>query len=206
MINLVKHLTHKTITVALSGGIDSMVLADFLGIKHNIECAFFNHGNEFDAEAEKFVKSVCKQNNWKLTVGSLTRERNNTESLEEFWRNERYKFLDQFSHVVTGHTLDDSVETYIHSALHGQPKVIPYTRANIERPFLLTKKTDIVKWATKRNLRWFEDESNSQIVHTRNFIRHVLLPNALKVNPGLHKVVKRIIETKLIKEGVIKKL
>ena len=47
------------------------------------------------------------------------------ESLEEHWRNERYKFLHSDDPVITGHNLDDVIEWYLFSSLHGQSKIIP---------------------------------------------------------------------------------
>jgi tRNA(Ile)-lysidine synthase len=78
--------------------------------------------------------------------------------------------------------------------MHGTPKVIPKTRNNVLRPFLTTRKTEFINWCERKNISWCEDLSNDDVQYTRNYIRHLIMPNALKVNPGLHTVVKRLVE------------
>ena len=113
-------------------------------------------------------------------------------SWEEWWREERIKAFHALKFpVITGHHLNDQVETWIWSCIHGQPKLIPYRNVNVIRPFLLTSKTEIVKWADKRNVKFIEDESNYDIRFQRNLIRHNLMPEILKINIGIEKVIKK---------------
>ena len=67
---------------------------------------------------------------------------------------------------------------------------------NVLKPFLGTTKHELVKYAIKNSVPWITDPSNSNPeAASRNRIRNVILPELLKVNPGLFKVVKkRIIE------------
>ncbi len=162
----------------------------------NVECAFFNHGTPECDNAEKFVIDFCQKNNTILHIGKISTDRG-SKSLEEHWRDERYAFLSQFETVVTGHNLDDCVETYLWSMMHGAAKVIPLYRNNIVRPFLTTSKKNFIKYCNLKNQEWYEDKSNVDQKHMRNYVRHTLLPNALHVNPGLHKVIKRIVEKKI---------
>lgn len=188
----------KTVTVALSGGVDSVAVADFLSRKHDIGCAFFHHGTENSDRAYEFVKKFCSERNLDLTVGYLNSEKPKKESTEEYWRNCRYKFLESLdSMVVTAHNLDDCVETYLYGSLHGQPKVIPLERKNVVRPFLTTSKSEFVSWCERKGISWCEDLSNQDTRYMRNYIRHKLMPHALTVNPGLHTLVKKIVESKL---------
>lgn len=196
MIKLLMPLP-KNITIALSGGVDSVAITDFLSRKHNVSCAFFHHGTENSEKAFHFVNEFCKKRNLPLTVGMLTNKKLKSQSQEEFWRDERYKFLDQFNTVITGHHLDDVVETYIWSSMHGASKIIPFTRNNVLRPFLTTRKSEFVNWCERKNIIWCDDTSNNNIKYTRNLIRHELMPIALKVNPGLHSTVKKLILLKL---------
>ena len=188
----------KTVTVALSGGVDSVAIVDFLSRKHNVRCAFFHHGTANSEAAHEFVKDFCKSRELELTVGELTASKPKDQSTEEFWRNERYAFLEKIPEtVLTAHNLDDCVETYVYGCLHGRPKVIPISRNNIIRPFLTTPKTNFISWCTRKNIKWCEDSSNQDVKYMRNYIRHELLPCALKVNPGLSTVVKKIVEQRL---------
>lgn len=188
----------KTLTVALSGGVDSVAVADFLSRKHDVSCAFFHHGTENSERAFKFVTEFCTNRSLPLFVGVLNKDKPKEQSEEEFWRNERYKFLESFNAtVVTAHNLDDCVETYLYGSLHGQPKVIPHERNNIVRPFLTTPKHEFVSWCERKGISWCEDTSNQDVKYMRNYIRHEIVPRAFQVNPGLDTVVRKIVESKL---------
>jgi tRNA(Ile)-lysidine synthase len=67
-------------------------------------------------------------------------------------------------------------------------------RGNVLRPFLTTPKTEFISWCERHNVTWSEDISNKDTNYTRNYIRHELMPHALKVNPGLRTTIKKIIE------------
>jgi tRNA(Ile)-lysidine synthase len=73
--------------------------------------------------------------------------------------------------------------------MHGKPKLIPITNANVIRPFLTSTKQDLSYWAIKNKLQWIEDESNKDLTLTRNYIRQNIVPHALVVNPGLYKTI-----------------
>jgi len=186
----------KSIIVACSGGVDSMAVVDFLSRKHDITIAHFNHGTQHGERAFRFVANYCSKNNISMLVGFCRTEKLKKESQEEYWRRERYDFLKDLGPVITCHHLDDCIETYIWSSLHGTPKVIPLTRNNVIRPFLTTRKQDFVYWCESHNVSWIEDESNKNSRYTRNYIRNELMPHALHVNPGLPKLVKKIVEGK----------
>lgn len=187
----------KQVTVAFSGGVDSVAVVDFLSRKHDVTCAFFNHGTENSERASHFVARFCTDRNIPLLYGVCRSEKLKEESHEEYWRRERYDFLKDLGPVITAHHLDDCVETYIWSALHGKPKVPQLVRGNIIRPFLTTHKNEFIEWCKRKDLGWCEDLSNEDDRYTRNYIRKHLVPHALKVNPGLHKTVKKIVEKNL---------
>lgn len=193
MIKLLGKLP-RHVTVALSGGVDSMTLLDFLSRNHSINTAFFHHGTENSKLAHEFLENECTRRNISLHVGYISKDVQKGKSAEEHWREERYNFLSQFENVVTAHTLDDVAETWIWSSLHGTSSLIPYQRNNVLRPLLLTRKTELVKWANKNSVKWIEDSSNNDVKYTRNYIRHELMPHALKVNPGLHTMLKKKLE------------
>lgn len=192
----------STLTVALSGGVDSVAAVDFLSRCHDVKCAFFHHGTVNSEHAAQFVEQFCQARGLQLITGSIDTERSAGISPEEHWRNQRYQFLESIGGtVVTAHNLDDSVETYLHSVMHGQAKVIPLHRNNIVRPFLTTPKSEFINWCERKNIAWCEDASNRDVAYTRNYIRHELMPHALRVNPGLSRVVARIIENKVSVEN-----
>ena len=193
MIKLIKKLP-RDITIAFSGGVDSVAALDFLSKNHKVTCAFFHHRTENSTNAHKFVSQFCEERNLPLVVGILNKEKPKTKSMEEHWRDERYKFFNNFQTVVTAHHLDDCIETYIWSSLHGNPKLIPLSRNNVIRPFLTTPKSEFFNWCLRKNLSFCYDKSNEDDKYIRNYIRKHLVPHAFHVNPGLDKVVKKLIE------------
>lgn len=192
MIRFLGEIPNKCI-VAFSGGVDSVAVVDFLlNGRKDVTLAFFNHGTLTSESAQNFVIDFATRRGIDLHVGRLFREKKHDESQEEFWRNERLRFFSSLdSPVYTAHHLDDAVETWIFTSLHGDPKLIPYQSGNVIHPFLITPKKEFVSWCKRKKLDWIEDESNNDVRFMRNLIRHKIVPEALKVNPGLHKVIKK---------------
>lgn len=170
-----------------------MAIADFYkrgGKKFTV--AYFNHGTSQANAMEDFTRSWALVNGVDYVTGTITRERRKDESKEEFWRNERYSWLNSFNKpIVTCHHLGDAVEGYIFSALNGNPKVIASRNGLICRPFLLNAKQELIDWCVRHNVKWVEDQSNQDTNFPRNRIRHNIIPEALMVNPGLTKVIKK---------------
>ena len=191
MITLQGKLPNK-LYVAVSGGVDSIAALHFLSRKHDVTAVYINHNEGNSDAAESVVRKLCKNLRCNLIVKPITNERPKRSSLEEFWRNERYRVFHDIGNVlVTAHTLDDCVETWVWSSLHGEGKIIPYSNRNVLRPFRLTDKSQFVKWAKKHDLSWVEDSSNSDLTLTRNYIRNVMMPSILKVNPGIATTIKK---------------
>ena len=96
--------------------------------------------------------------------------------------------------MCEGHHLDDVIETYLFSTIHGKSKLISYRNQNVIRPFLGTKKSDFVKWCQDKKVPFWDDKSNLDVDFARNRIRHNIIPEVLKINPGIHKVVKKLLD------------
>jgi tRNA(Ile)-lysidine synthase len=78
------------------------------------------------------------------------------------------------------------------SSFHGQGKIIPHRRStNIYRPFLMTEKKIILNYAKNKNVEWLEDPSNQHTNFMRNHVRHNILPQVLKVNPGIRTTIRK---------------
>lgn len=200
MIRIIKKIP-KNVTVACSGGLDSMVVTHFLlQGRRNVRLAYFNHDTLHSKKAQSFVENYANQNNLDLFVGKVKGTKGKR-SMEEFWRDERYSFFDRVpsNFLITCHHLDDAVETWVMSAMHGNCKLIPYTRGSkIFRPFLMTSRKTLKEYATRKEVNWIEDPSNVRTEYIRNHIRHNLMPGILKVNPGIRTVIrKKIVETYL---------
>jgi tRNA(Ile)-lysidine synthase len=192
MIQLL-HKLPRTLTVAFSGGVDSVAVLDFLSKNHEVDAAFFHHGTDNSDNAFDFVWNFCRDRDITMTVGYIRNEKPKELSWEEHWRNERYAFLENFEYVVTGHHLNDCIETYIWGTMHGTPKVIPDTRKNVHRPFLLNPKQEFIDWCNRKELNWCQDYSNENTYYMRNYIRKHVVEHAYHINPGIEKVVKKLI-------------
>lgn len=200
MINLIGKIPVGEFGVACSGGIDSIAVLDFIvNGKRNPYVLFFNHLSDSSQDEYEVVSKYCHLKGLKLYTGFIQRERKKNESLEEYWRNERYLFLESFDMpVITCHHLNDVAETWLFSSLNGTSKLIPYKRNNIIRPFLLTEKEKFIQWVNRHNLQYVDDKSNNNMNLKRNYIRKNLMPHALNVNPGLLGMLrKKIIEKNL---------
>ena len=193
MIRILGNIPKGEFGLACSGGVDSMAVANFLlngGWEPNI--LYFNHNTEHGQLAEEFVINYCERHNLKLHVGrtDLTPKSNK----EKIWSDLRYEFFSKFDFpVITCHHLDDCVETYLFSCLRGFQSVIPYSKGNVIRPFLLNEKSVFYDWCLHKSVPFIEDESNLNVDFSRNRIRHNIVPEALLVNPGLKTVVKKMI-------------
>ena len=189
----------RTLYVAVSGGVDSMVLFDFLRRKHTVTPVFVDHRTENSRAALQFLTETLVGSGAPLRVFTIDGRKPAEHSWEEHWRNERYRaFASLGGTVAVAHHLDDVTETWIWSCLHGTPSLQPYSHANVIRPLLLNRKSTLLEWAREKNVKWIEDASNNDEQYTRNYIRHTMMPTVLRVNPGIHGMLKR----KLVERGV----
>ena len=190
----------KDIYVACSGGVDSMAALDFLRRKHNVIVLHYNHGTGHGNYAATWMYNYCRTNNIGFILGKNDVDKPKGMSQEEHWRNVRYNFLDNYNDkpVITAHHLDDCVETWLFSSMHGTGKWIPSKRNNVLRPFRLTRKRDFELWVNLNNIPYISDDSNNDLCYNRNYIRHKMMPHVLRINPGIHKVI-----AKKMKEEVV---
>lgn len=192
MIHLLGKIPNK-VYLALSGGPDSIAALDFLlSGKKDVTAVYFYHNTPHGLEAMDFVEKYAHLRRVPLLIERISRLRHSDESEEEYWRNERYAFLESLDGpVITAHHLDDVVEWWLFTSLHGNPRVIPYQRNNVIRPFLMTPKSVLIDWCHRRQLPFIIDPGNFDEKHMRSIIRHKILPEALRVNPGLRTVLKK---------------
>lgn len=198
MIKLAQPLP-KSIAIAVSGGVDSMAALHFLSRKHDVTVLHYVHDSEYANVEFKFVDEYCRSVGISLLVEHQVPNRDRALSQEEYWRKGRYEFFNRVKMpVVTGATLDDAVEWYVFSAAHGVGKYMEYRHNQVIRPFLLTKKSELIEYAKRNNIPWLEDVSNQDPDYAaRNRVRHLIIPELLKVNPGLYTVVKKRVAEKI---------
>ena len=205
------------ILIAVSGGVDSVVLFDaFFQLTeiHNFQLSIchFNHKIRpaTSDDDEKFVRNLAQSygiNFYTETgdVKSYAKKRN--QSTEMAARNMRYSFFERLSKsinanfVALAHTANDTAETVLinlfrGSGLTGLSGIPPVRNLNkkiqIIRPFLPFKKEELKKYAEFRNINWHEDETNSLFLYTRNKIRHDLLKKIeIEYNPQIVETLNR---------------
>ena len=193
MIRIIGKIPHS-VDIACSGGIDSMAITKFLQEgRRDIRLLYFNHDTQHSYKAEEFVKEYARENKLELLIGRV-KGKKGKRSFEEFWRDERYAWFSSVgsNFVVTCHHLDDCLETWLMSSFHGTGKLIPYSRnSQVYRPFLMTDKKAILDYSKNRKITWIEDPSNQQIRYVRNRVRHNIIPEILKINPGIRTVIRK---------------
>ena len=187
-------LRAKRCAVALSGGIDSVVLLHVLR-DQGVRAIHVHHGLSPNADAwAQFCRRLCKQ--WKvpLTVKRV-RVAKAGEGPEAAARAARHAVLKRspFVDVVfLAHHLDDQAETVLMNLLRGAGVagargMQPLSRLGdkkLARPLLEVSRAQIVAYAKKHRLAWIEDESNAQDTFTRNFVRRQLAPLIESRFPG----------------------
>jgi tRNA(Ile)-lysidine synthase len=167
--------------VAVSGGIDSVVLLDKLATekKHELIVAHFDHGIRKDSASDaRFVQGLAAQYNLPFVTA---REELGEQASEELARTRRYGFLRQaasaaHAKLVTAHHSDDIVETIAINLIRGTGwrGVAVLGRADIYRPLLTLTKADIRAYALNRRLEWVEDSTNASMQYLRNRVRRAL--------------------------------
>ena len=180
------------VALACSGGHDSMSALSFLlRGRRDVSLLYYNHGTQGSDDAEQFVTDVAKREGLDLKVGRSSKKIQPTELA---WRNARYDFFAESDlPVVMAHHLNDAAEWWIFSSLRGKPNLMPVTRLHegveILRPFMYFSKKQLLE---QNIFGGIEDPSNSDISYNRNRIRKNIIPEAVKVNPGLLKTVSNL--------------
>lgn len=193
MLKLLNRIPRK-IFLALSGGPDSMAVLHFLRRCHDVTALHFNHGTKHGAVAEKFVADYVSQHDVPCIIDHIKQLPPAGVSKEQWWRDARYTFFKEVCHgepLVICHNLDDAMETWLFTSSHGTPRLIPYSRDNIIRPFLTTRKKALLEWCARNNVPYVLDPSNDDEAYARAAIRHSVLPALLKINPGFPKVIAK---------------
>lgn len=176
-----------------------MAVLDFLRRSHAVTVLHVNHHTSHGDRAETWMRDYCGHAQIDLQVKRIERDKPTDQSWEEFWRSERYAWFTSFDlPVVTAHHLDDAVETYLFNCVNGKHHTMPYVHANVIRPFLTTPKSEFESWCARKAVPYVSDPSNTDLRYMRNIIRHEIVPAALKVNPGLRTVVKKMVLSSLV--------
>ncbi len=196
------------ILIAVSGGIDSMVMADLflkggfhVAVAH---CNFLLRGEESDGD-ETFVEAFCLEHGLKLHVERFeTKEfaRDKGISIQMAARQLRYSWFEEirksfgYHYIALAHNLDDVIETYFINLSRGTGirglTGIKQKTGKIIRPLLFATREEIITYHKNHQIRFREDSSNKTVKYSRNRIRHHVIPEFLTINPRFRK---NILET-----------
>ncbi|MDW3209700.1 MAG: tRNA lysidine(34) synthetase TilS [Reichenbachiella sp.] len=191
--------------IALSGGLDSMVLTHLLfqldfhiAVAH---CNFQLRGTDSDAD-EEFVEAFAKMHkipfySKAFDTKAFAKEKKLSTQLAA--RALRYAWFDEvmkdqgYDYLVTAHHANDQVETMLYNMTKGTGiaglRGIPLKNDQIRRPLLSIPKADIEAYAKKHQLPWREDVSNQEDKYSRNRLRLNVIPELKQLNPGLEQTL-----------------
>ncbi|WNO61992.1 tRNA lysidine(34) synthetase TilS [Rheinheimera sp. MMS21-TC3] len=198
---------HKVV-LALSGGLDSMVLLDLLAkaqqqLGFKLQAVYINHGLSNNAVAwAEFCQQQCAVRQVEFSSVSLKLE--GRHNLEARARAGRYDALAAFittnKHLLlTAHHADDQIETLLlalkrgsgPAGLSGIAASKPFAAGQLLRPLLSFNQAQLQHYATEQQLAWVEDESNIDTQYERNFIRHQIAPLLRQRWPHFSKTASR---------------
>jgi tRNA(Ile)-lysidine synthase len=171
----------KQILVAVSGGVDSVVLLDILAKRSDatITVAHFDHGIRNDSAADaRFVQALAERYSLPFVV---KREELGESASEDLARRHRYDFLRSEAKkrqaiIVTAHHIDDVIETIAINVLRGTGwrGLAVMNAEGVERPLLGMTKAQIRTYALEHRLEWVEDHTNTSDRYLRNRIRRTI--------------------------------
>ncbi len=192
-------LSGKKLLLAISGGIDSMVMLDvFTKSGYEISmahCNFQLRGAESVAD-EKWVRDYAAQHQIPIFVTHFDTKAfaedyklSTQVAARELRYNWFYELLDthNFDYVLTAHHADDNLETFLINLSRGTGLDgligIPQQNDRIVRPLLVFNRSEIEHYAQSNKIQWREDSSNASDNYLRNKIRHNLVPILKDLHP-----------------------
>lgn len=194
-------LSKSKVIIAISGGIDSVVLAHLckkLNLDFSLAHCNFNLRDEESDSDEAFVLDLAEDLNVEVFVQNFDTEayaKDFKRSIQMAARELRYNWFAElaeqlkFDYILTAHHADDNLETFLINFTRGTGlnglTGIPMKNENIVRPLLPFSRQEIEVYAKENQIKWREDSSNSSRKYLRNKLRHEVVPILKEINPQL---------------------
>lgn len=197
---------HDSVLVAVSTGVDSMVLLELLRTlplkirPAKIIVAHVNHELRPQSKIEEeFIKRYCQNHQLQLVIGHWPKKDHPKHGTEEAAREFRYTFFAQIMQklkvttLLTAHHENDLAETILMKMVRGGQldQMIgiadqrPFASGQIVRPLLPFKKAELYEYAHQHHITWYEDVTNQDLAIERNRFRHQIIPLLQKENSQL---------------------
>jgi tRNA(Ile)-lysidine synthase len=193
-------LKQKKLLLAVSGGLDSMVLLHlFKELKYEIaiaHCNFQLRGIESFGD-QKFIQDYAEVHSIPIYVtqfDTIAFAKDYKLSTQVAARELRYNWFyelieaENYDYVLTAHHADDNLETFLINLTRGTGLEgltgIPEQNDKIIRPLLCFSRNEIDNYAKEQTISWREDSSNASDKYLRNKIRHHLIPVLKELNPS----------------------
>jgi len=197
------------LTVALSGGVDSVVLLDMLvklsnTIEFQLSATHVHHGISRNADHwSDFCQKLCDELAIPLTIFRIQVDKQTQQSLEAAARDARYQAFARVDtdFIVLAQHQDDQAETLLLQMLRGAGikglsamppvRILADTSIKLLRPLLNIPRITLLHYAQASNLSWVDDESNTNTDFDRNYLRHQVLPVIEARYPAYRKTLAR---------------
>ena len=196
---------HERLLVAVSGGVDSVLLARFCveaGYQVTLaHCNFQLRGEESERD-EAFVRALASELGVPLLVqhfDTIQLAEVSGKGIQELARDLRYDWFNNLTQgtervadiILTAHHADDNIETLLMqffrgTGLNGLCGMEP-RQHKLVRPLLFARKAELLEYAKQRNIAYVEDSSNLSDKYTRNYFRHSVLPLLKEVYPQVEQ-------------------
>ncbi|WP_027137322.1 tRNA lysidine(34) synthetase TilS [Gaetbulibacter saemankumensis] len=199
--NHLNFLNKSKVLIAISGGVDSVVLAHLchklcmnIALAH---CNFNLRGSESDAD-EDFVLALAEDLEVEVFIESFETEvyaKEHKRSTQMAARELRYNWFNelasqlQFDYILTAHHADDNLETFLINFTRGTGLEgltgIPEVNGYFVRPLLPFSRESIESYAIDQHITWRNDSSNASRKYLRNKLRHDVIPVLKEINPSI---------------------